>query len=152
MLTDEIKESVQSSVLCWLATVDAHGQPNVSPKEIFGAGGDDRLLIANVASPKSAANVRVNPRVSAAFVDVFRQKGWKLSGVAELIEPEDIRFREWGTELLSVAEPEFRVRQLIAIRVESAARVVAPSYRLHPDRSEAEHIRRAHATYGVRPA
>ncbi len=36
MLSIQMKESAARSVLCWLATIDETGQPNVSPKEIFG--------------------------------------------------------------------------------------------------------------------
>jgi len=152
MLTDRIKESIRECILCWLATVDAEGQPNVSPKEIFCASGDDLFLVADIASPNTILNLRGQPKVSVAFVDVFRQHGWKLKGEAEVIEPEDPRFAEMGAEILAMAGPDFKVRRLIAIRVTSAARVMAPSYKLFPDRTEAEQIRRAHAAYGVRPA
>ena len=46
------------SVLCWLATVDDHGMPNVSPKEIFCCHGERELLIANIASPQSVRNIK----------------------------------------------------------------------------------------------
>lgn len=38
--SERLRAAIETSVLCWLATVDADGQPNVSPKEIFcmGAG------------------------------------------------------------------------------------------------------------------
>jgi predicted pyridoxine 5'-phosphate oxidase superfamily flavin-nucleotide-binding protein len=64
-------------VLCWLATVDEAGRPNVSPKEIFTAHGDDHLLIAHLASPGSVRNLRARPEVCVSFVDVFVQKGFK---------------------------------------------------------------------------
>ena len=35
MLSPETLACARKSMLCWLATVDAQGQPNVSPKEIF---------------------------------------------------------------------------------------------------------------------
>ena len=50
-------------VLGWLATVNANGEPNVSPKEIWKFDGVDRLLIANIASPTSASNILSNPNV-----------------------------------------------------------------------------------------
>lgn len=51
MFNDDIRKRVQRSVLCWLATVDAQGQPNVSPKEVFALVGDNRLLIAPIVAP-----------------------------------------------------------------------------------------------------
>ncbi|UXN75872.1 hypothetical protein N8D56_27100 (plasmid) [Devosia sp. A8/3-2] len=32
-----------------MATVDTHGVPNVTPKEIFASHGDDRIVIADIA-------------------------------------------------------------------------------------------------------
>jgi predicted pyridoxine 5'-phosphate oxidase superfamily flavin-nucleotide-binding protein len=33
--SERLRAAIETSVLCRLATVDADGQPNVSPKEIF---------------------------------------------------------------------------------------------------------------------
>jgi hypothetical protein len=57
MLSPEVQESATRSVLCWLATVDEVGQPNVSPKEIFAGFDSNHLVIANIASPKSGRNI-----------------------------------------------------------------------------------------------
>ena len=66
MLNDAVRTDMANSVLCWLATVDADGTPNVSPKEIFASHGDDRIVIADIASPVSVKNLRAkigdNPR------------------------------------------------------------------------------------------
>ncbi|WP_353245052.1 pyridoxamine 5'-phosphate oxidase family protein, partial [Limnohabitans sp.] len=35
LLHEPVQEAARRSVLCWLATVDAEGQPNVSPKEVW---------------------------------------------------------------------------------------------------------------------
>jgi predicted pyridoxine 5'-phosphate oxidase superfamily flavin-nucleotide-binding protein len=112
MLTDAIRTSIADSVLCWLATVDADGQPNVSPKEIFCVHGTDTLLIADIASPVSVRNILVNPKVCVSFVDVFRQHGWKLSGSACLIERTDPVFSVTGAELLAMAGSDFIIRDL----------------------------------------
>jgi len=63
MLTTGIQEFARRSVLCWFATVDSTGQPNVSPKEIFAVFDSEHLVVANIASPASARNVEQNPRV-----------------------------------------------------------------------------------------
>jgi hypothetical protein len=42
--TPEIRAAVHRSVLCWLATTDANGQPNVSPKEIFALTDDEHIV------------------------------------------------------------------------------------------------------------
>ena len=152
MLTDAIRTSIADSVLCWLATVDADGQPNVSPKEIFCVHGTDTLLIADIASPVSVRNILVNPKVCVSFVDVFRQHGWKLSGSACLIERTDPVFSVTGAELLAMAGPDFIIRHLICVRLTKVSRIQVPSYLVFPERTEQDQIRHAHQTYKVRPA
>jgi hypothetical protein len=139
-------------VLCWLATVDADGQPNVSPKEIFCAYGTDTLLIADIASPVSVRNILANPKVCVSVVDVFRQHGWKLSGSARVIERTDPAFSVTGAELLAMAGPDFIIRHLISVTLTKASRIQAPSYLVFPERTEQDQIRRAYQTYKVWPA
>jgi len=92
MLTEEIKKYIDKSVLCWLATCNKDGEPNVSPKEMFTWQDEQTLLIAHIASPNSVANIRNNPNVCVSFVDVFVQKGFKLKGRARIIEKEHDAF------------------------------------------------------------
>ena len=57
-LTTAIKESIDRSVLCWLATVSIDGMPNVSPKEIFNHYKEDKVIVANIASPQTVKNIK----------------------------------------------------------------------------------------------
>ena len=70
MLHPEVQDAASRSVLCWLATVGADGQPNVSPKEIFAVFDEAHLVIANVASPGSVRNIAVNPHVGLLFIQL----------------------------------------------------------------------------------
>lgn len=74
MITQEVKNSIDKSVLCWLATANRKAEPNVSPKELFTDKNDRTLLIAQIASPRRIANIRKNPNVCLSFVDIFVQK------------------------------------------------------------------------------
>jgi predicted pyridoxine 5'-phosphate oxidase superfamily flavin-nucleotide-binding protein len=56
VLTDEVRQAARRSVLCWLATVDDHGQPNVSPKEVWAIADDQHVVVANIASPEPVLN------------------------------------------------------------------------------------------------
>ena len=101
MFPPELQTSAQTSILCWLATVDADGQPNVSPKEIFTVFDPEHLVIANIASPTSVRNIAVNPRVCVSFVDVFVQKGFKVLGTARNVGQQDADFATWAAPLHS---------------------------------------------------
>lgn len=151
MLNDAIRTDIANSVLCWLATVDAEGTPNVSPKEIFAAHGDDRIVIADIASPVSVNNLRANPRACISFIDIFRQRGFKIVGTARIIGPDEADFAVVGADLLEMAGPDFPIRHVISIGVEHVSRIWAPSYRLFPDRTEEDRMRAVYANYGVTP-
>ena len=152
MFTEELRSVAERAVLCWLATADGEGQPNVSPKELFRIAGEDRLEIAEIASPTSARNLGANPRVCVSFVDVFVQKGFKVRGRARLLAPEDPAFEAAAGPLRELAGDAFRIRGVISVTAEAVAPIVAPSYRFVPGTTEAGQVAAALRRYGVRRA
>lgn len=149
-LTPEVRDAAERSVLCWLATADAAGQPNVTPKEVFAIVDDEHLVIANIASPGSAANVAVNPKVCVSFVDVFKQKGFKVVGLASDVAPADPAFARWVAPLRALAGERFPVRSVFLVRATAVEAIVAPSYWLFPTvTTEASQERAALRAYGV---
>lgn len=147
-----MRTDIENSVLCWLATVDPSGTPNVTPKEIFSCHGDDRIVVADIASTNTVRNIRSHPTVCVSFIDVFRQRGFKVVGSAIVIGPEDTDFAFVGVDLLRMAGSDFPIRHLISIQIERVSRIWAPSFTLFPDRTEDERMRNAYETYGVVPA
>jgi len=151
MLDESIRKSISECVLCWLATVNAKGEPNVSPKEMFVAHSDDSLLIANIASPASVANIRENPAVCVSFIDIFTQKGFKLRGRASIVEASDERFDSMLQAFHQLGGEGFPVKSIIEVAVETSEPIIAPSYWLFPDTAEQDQVDQAMASYGVRP-
>jgi uncharacterized protein len=152
MFTHDILTSVNSTVLCWLATVDAHGQPSVSPKEVFCARGSDELLIANIASPHSANNILAQQQVCVSFLDIFAQKGHKLFGKAFVIKPSNDEYSDAVAPLLKMVGPSFPIHAVFKIVVTQAQQILAPSYRLVPGTTEESQRKSAYKTYGVSPS
>ncbi|WP_347484406.1 pyridoxamine 5'-phosphate oxidase family protein [Vandammella animalimorsus] len=149
-ITPAIRQAAQDSVLCWLATVDEAGWPNVSPKEIFAVLDDEHLVIAHIASPQSVRNIERHPQVCVSFVDVFKQKGFKLRGHAQLACAGDASFAAWSAPLAPLAGERFTIAAVIRVRVTHAEPVLAPSYRFYPESTtEAGQQASALARYGV---
>jgi predicted pyridoxine 5'-phosphate oxidase superfamily flavin-nucleotide-binding protein len=149
MLTDDVLDYLNRSVLCWLATADADGTPNVSPKEVFCAFGRDSILIANIASPGSVRNILINPRVCLSFVDVFVQKGYKLRGHAAVVTSKATRYHELLPTLTDITKGAFSIPSIVAMQVTAVEPIVAPGYRLISGTTEASQIASAMKTYGV---
>jgi predicted pyridoxine 5'-phosphate oxidase superfamily flavin-nucleotide-binding protein len=153
MLSSEVHTSAARSVLCWLATVNANGQPNVSPKEIFAAFDTEHLVIANIASPTSVRNIEANPLVCVSFIDVFVQKGFKVVGTARNVGRQEVDFSHWAAPLKAKAGPRFPIHSVLVVRATAVEPILAPSYRLYPTEStEQSQMASAMRTYGVQPA
>lgn len=152
LLNKPVREAARRSVLCWLATVDAEDQPNVSPKEVWAIADEQHVVVANIASPMSVRNIAHQPQVCLSFVDVFVQKGFKLVGTAHEVQVENPAFAAWAAPLLAMVGQRFVIHSVLVIRVTSVGAIVAPSYRFLPNEtSEASQIEAAMRTYGVRP-
>lgn len=148
-LTETIKTSIEKSVLCWLATANVDGFPNVSPKELFTYFGDERLIIAHIASPQTMKNLNQNANVCVSFIDVFVQKGFQLKGKANILTKKNDDYEAMEKVLFKMATAKFPFKQIIEIKVESAKPIVAPSYLLYPETKEKDQIESALKAYGV---
>ena len=137
-------------MLCWLATVDAQDQPNVSPKEVFAALDEQHLVIAHIASPTSVKNVLQNPKVCISLIDIFVQKGWKLLGRAQYVHSSDDVFDGYAKPLFPMAGDQYKIQGVLVVTVGQAQPIIAPSYRFYPDiTTEQAQIEAAMKTYGV---
>lgn len=149
ILSKDIKKYIDKSVLCWLATSSLDHMPNVSPKEIFLVYDDETILIANVASPQSARNIKQNPNICLSFIDVLIQKGYQLKGQAAVVSKNDSEFEALEIPLLEITEGKFPFASIFKITVESAKPILAPRYILYPEETnEASQIESAKRSYG----
>jgi predicted pyridoxine 5'-phosphate oxidase superfamily flavin-nucleotide-binding protein len=150
LLIEPICGTARRSVLCWLATVDAEGQPNVSPKEVWTIADEQLVVVAHIASPISPRNIAQHPQVCLSFVDVFVQKGFKLTGTAREVRATDAEFTDWAAPLLAMVGQRFTTHSVLVIQVQSVAAIVAPSYRFYPhDTTEASQVASGMRAYNV---
>lgn len=148
-LTLEIRNYINKSVLCWLATSSADNEPNVSPKEIFNAYGSDTIIIANIASPQSIKNIKENEMVCISFIDILVQKGFQLKGKAKLIDSSHAEYKKMKSILVKMAGDKFPFSTIISIKVEEAKQIIAPRYVLYPETTEQDQIESAKKAYGI---
>jgi hypothetical protein len=149
LLTQEVLNSINESVLCWLATANENGEPNVSPKEMFIANGTNHILIANIASPESVRNIYSNSSVCLSFIDVFKQKGYKVKGSAKVIEKHNDEFQSKELVLRTLGGEKFNINSIIEILVCNVSPIVTPSYLMFPETTESSQVQQAMDTYGV---
>jgi uncharacterized protein len=127
-LLGEIETFIANSQLCYVATVNEDGSPNLSPKGSLASYDERHLVFANIASPGTVANLRRDPRIEINVVDVFLRRGYRFKGVAEIM-PE-------GTpEYAFVADPlwadhgkAFPVHEVLKVTVSEVSEVRSPAY------------------------
>src|SRR5712691_9675849 len=86
VLTDEIEAVIRTERLAYVATVNADGTPNLAPKATTTVLDGDHLVFADIASPRTVANLRERPSAEVNVVDPIRRKGWRLSGEGRIVD------------------------------------------------------------------
>lgn len=145
-----LKQSIDQCVLCWLATSSIDQVPNVSPKEIFTSYGDDSIIIANIASPQSIENISQNDQVCVSFIDIFLQKGYQVKGTAQIIDRGLPAYVAMEKPLLQMTRGKYPFKSIIKVDVWNVKPIIAPSYILYPEMTNADREKSALKTYGVR--
>lgn len=145
---EKIEHFARTSVLAWLATSDISGQANVSPKELF-VYHSDRIIIANVASPQSLRNVKMNEKVCVSLLDILEQKGIQIKGTCTIISKDDPSFETVAQPLTMMAQGKYPFNELFVITPTSTKDIIAPSYYLFPDEAVADKIKAAKKSYGL---
>jgi hypothetical protein len=136
-LSDEMKQFVLEQRLGYHATVSPDGTPNLSHKGTTSVYDDEHLFFADIRSPQTSANLRVNPAIDVNVVDVFARRGYRFRGTAAIHEGDEVYER--GLELLRQRDYqayEERVRAIVLIRVDHAEPITSPAYDLGQTEAE----------------
>jgi hypothetical protein len=73
-----------------VASTDALGMPNISPRYVMMMLDDEKLVFADVYMNKTFTNIKRWPKVAAAIVDKVNRGGFQLKGDAEEIKDKEI--------------------------------------------------------------
>ncbi len=128
ILTDEMKRVVREQRLGFVATVCADGTPNLSPKGTTDVWDDDHLFFADLRSPQTIRNLRLNPAIEINVVDQVIRKGYRFKGTAEVLTEGDDYER--GLVILTgnrEMDPA-RVRAIVRMHVADAKPLISPAY------------------------
>ena len=93
MLTEEMKRVVREQRLGFVATVCPDGTPNLSPKGTTTVWDDEHLVFADLRSPGTMENLRLNPAIEVNVVDPVLRKGYRFKGTAVILS-EGPRYEE----------------------------------------------------------
>ena len=115
-LSEEAKKIIAEFGPALIATASKEGKPNVSPKGSFRVLDDEHVIFANIASPRTMANLKQNPQLTAIIFDRSTRKGCRIWGKAEILDSGDL-FDSLSAEF---APTGMKVRHLVKVTVEEA--------------------------------
>jgi hypothetical protein len=104
-LTDKARKAIGVIHPALVATASKTGRPNVSAKGSLRVLDDEHVVFADIASPRTVANIKENPQVAIICLDAAARKGCRLWGPAEVItagELFDTIANEWATRNMTV--------------------------------------------------
>ena len=134
MLTQEIKDFLDLQKLGYVATVNADGTPNLSPKGTIIGWTSDELAFADIRSPDTMNNLKKNPHVEINVIDPLTRKGYLFRGEAKIVNDESLNkkilgnYREKG-----VKSP---INAIVLVRVSEVSEVTSPLYDMGISESE----------------
>jgi predicted pyridoxine 5'-phosphate oxidase superfamily flavin-nucleotide-binding protein len=134
ILTTDMRRLIEEQRLCYVATADADGAPNLSAKGTLIVWDANTLAFADIRSPRTVTNLRANPRVEINVVDPITRKGYRFNGLAEV--HNDGKTFERGARLYAERGVSSVIRSIVVIHVTRALPMISPAY--DTGRSEAD--------------
>ena len=126
ILTEDMRRVVREQRLGFVATICPDGTPNLSPKGTLNVWDGDRLVFADINSPRTVQNLRHNPAVEIIVVDALTRKGYRFKGTGAVLT-EGSLFEEIVAAYRSRGSTS-AIRQIVLVRVERAVALVSPVY------------------------
>jgi predicted pyridoxine 5'-phosphate oxidase superfamily flavin-nucleotide-binding protein len=142
ILTEDMRRVVREQSLGFVATVCPDGTPNLSPKGTLTVWDDDHLVFADINSPRTVQNLRLNPAIELNVVDALARKGYRFKGTGTVLT-EGALFEEVLAAYRRRGSTS-TIRQIVLVRVERAVAVVSPVYATGATEEE---VRRRWAAY-----
>jgi len=116
-LTEEARRIIKELGPALVATASKDGKPNVSAKGSFRVLDDEHVIFADIASPRTTANLKENPQLAAIVFDRATRKGCRIWGKAEIVDSGDL-FNSISAEF---ASRQMKVKHLVKVTVEEVA-------------------------------
>jgi uncharacterized protein len=113
-LSEEVKAMIAEIRPGIISTASKDGKPNVSAKGSFRVLDDDHVIFADINSPRTIANLKENPYVSALVVHPRTLKGCRIWGKGEILTSGPL-FDQLNKEF---TEKGLKVNHVVKIKVD----------------------------------
>ena len=112
-LSTDAKNLISSMHPGLIASANTEGQPNISAAGSFRVLDDEHLVFADIASPRTVANLQANPQVCAIVFDPATRHGCRVWGKADVQSAGEV-LDKMNTEL---ATRKMHAKHVVVISV-----------------------------------
>ena len=126
VLTDEMRSLVDQRRLGYVATVTPDGKPNLSPKGTTAVWDEDRLVFADIASPRTIKNLQRNAALEVNVVDPLTRKGFRFKGTGEVVK--EGRLFDDVVAFYRARGVKGTIRHVVLVHVTQAVPLISPAY------------------------
>ena len=134
IISEEIKNFVNSQKLGYVATVSKDGRANLSPKGTIIIMNESTLTFADIRSPQTIQNLQDNTSVEINVVDPFQRLGYRFKGDGRIIN-EGSEFDKI-LDYYSNIGIKSKINSVVVVDVKSMSEVTSPSYDLGVTKDE----------------
>ncbi|MGA8542075.1 MAG: pyridoxamine 5'-phosphate oxidase family protein [Thermoplasmata archaeon] len=126
-LTKEMRQIVREQRLGSIATVTPQGLPSIAPNGSLALLEDETVVLADVSSPRTVANIASNPCVEVLVVDPFKRKGVRMAGTATVV-PKNANYWKMLEMYRAEGSDISRIKTVVAIVIHRAEIIKSPVY------------------------
>jgi general stress protein 26 len=150
-ITADMESVIKQAILSFVATVNEDGTPNLSPKASLTVV-NGVLYFADIAPPRTILNLKRNPAVEINVVDVFQRRGYRFTGRASVLAPDDDESLMIANWVRATNGPEYPVDHVVRIDTTAITPLLSPAHVFaQPPRDQEEIKSTYHQKYGVKP-
>ncbi|MEQ8472445.1 MAG: pyridoxamine 5'-phosphate oxidase family protein [Marinoscillum sp.] len=138
-----LEDFIKKTKLCFVATVNSDGSPNLSPKASLEVWDQNHVVFAHIDSFKTIENLASRPKTVLNIVDFLKRKGIRLDGEATTCYPGSPEYDFIAQPIWQNHGRQYPVHCAVKIKVHSMSPLLSPAYRYGADTTEknlAEHF------------
>lgn len=147
VINQEVREVINTSRLCFVATVNVDQTPNLSPKASLQVWDEHHLVFINIASPQTVDNLMTRPAICINAVDIFKRRGYRFRGKATLLGSDTPEYAAISEAFWKKHGANYPIHQVVKVKVNQIDEIHSPAYDYDEQTTEANLSKTFHKIY-----
>ena len=127
-IDQDMKNIIEGTILCFTATVNRDGSPNLSPKSTLKVFDERHLIFANIASPGTLTNLKSDDRIEINCVDIFSRRGYRFKGTGSIHSVGTKIYMDLLNDIQREHGKTIPVFDAILVEVHETKPILSPAY------------------------